>query len=160
MRKKYKIIIVCVLCMFLASSVYARGEKGDGQGMRGGMKWWKNSEVVEKLALTPEQVQKIDAISKARKKDSIKMRSEMDILKVDFDAAMEIDKIDMAHIQSLIDKMVSYKSKMQQQRMETLLKIRNELTKEQYLKLKALRGEKRGMKKGGQKRMQNQQNKN
>lgn len=157
MKKIPKIMVISVICLFLAGTVHARGGYGGGGGKYGcatgtgiglGMKWWLNSDTVKELGLSEEQVNKIDSISTESRKESIKIRAQLQLLKLDLDNAMDNAKVDTESVQKLTNGYVDQHAAFEKHRMNTLLKIREILTRDQYLKLKTsvdkLRSDRRG----------------
>ncbi len=155
--KRVSIIVIAIVCAIaFGADAYGRGGGGKGGMGHGGhhRKWWKESKTVKKLNLTEKQIESINEISSDEKKGHIRIRSELEILQVDMDDAMEAKELDSGEVSKLIDKYASLKAKMYKGRMKSLLEIRKVLTQEQYLKLKEMRPERGGRrgkkgKKGG-----------
>ncbi|MBT3182411.1 MAG: periplasmic heavy metal sensor [Deltaproteobacteria bacterium] len=148
MKKLSIVVVVVLVALIFSADAFARGgERGEmgGGGHRG--KWWKDAEVVKTLNLTEKQVEGINKISSDERRGQIKVRSDLEILRIDMDDAMEAKELDSGKVNKLIDKYASLKAQHAKGRMKSLLEIRKLLTQEQYLKLKAMRPE-RGGKKG------------
>ena len=114
---------------------------------------WKDQQVVEQLGFTQEQVQQLrDAYYTAREK-RLKMKSQLDQLRLEMDKALSSEVSDAKSVRQLAQKAADVEGKLYVQKIEERMEIKTILTAEQIQKLKlntrykrrggGLRGEKR-----------------
>ncbi|XOF35247.1 MAG: Spy/CpxP family protein refolding chaperone [Candidatus Electrothrix sp. YB6] len=139
-----------------ANACRGRGGQGQGKGgcaMKGGQNWnqgrgagmgiWRNTQMIQNLGLSEEQVSKLkEADFTAREKQQA-LWAEMDSLRLKLDHAFSADTVDEDAVRQLSEKMAAVKGRMVVQRTETRLALRNLLTPEQIDKLSTLRQNRR-----------------
>ena len=143
----------------LPISSYACRKSGGGQGtgsscaMKGGQKWkkdgsldiWRNTQLVQTLGLSDEQVHKLKEADFAAREKQQTLRAELDSLHLKMDRAFSADKIDEDAIRKLSKKIAATKGQMIEQRTENRLALQNLLTPEQLTKLNSQRGQGLGL---------------
>ena len=154
MFKKSLILIFSLLFIFTISASAQRMGSGMGMGHRGGMhkmdkgienviipkgKWWKNPEVVEKLNLTDDQINKIDSIYLNYMDKLIDLKAQLEKKVLNLKSIVENDNFDRNEVLKDFDEISAVKSKIQRELLLMKLDIRDQLTPEQRSTLKTLR---------------------
>jgi len=145
---KSKIIIVTLLVISLGISNFAYARKG-GRGGAGGMphgKWWNRPEVAEKLTLTNSQTEKLQTIMITHQKKLLDLRNEISKLELDLDTIMNASKFDAGAAKGILSKIDKYRSEAMAERSIMLVEFREVLSKDQYQKLKEIKGRRGGRK--------------
>ncbi len=135
------IIALVFLALPIAADAYAGGGKGGGAGLgmpRGA--WWQQESVVKSLSLSKKQQEKIEALTLAHRKEMIELRAQLELNEIDLDPLLSAGKLDEKAIAKKVDEIESVRAKISRSRMSMLIEIRKVLTRDQYLKLKELRG--------------------
>jgi Spy/CpxP family protein refolding chaperone len=105
-------------------------------------KWWKHPDVLEKVNLTDEQIQRIEKISDESMRKIIEMEARFKIARLDLESLLDqIDeeKLDLNAIEKQIDAVNRIKGELEKERILMLAKIRNVLPKETIKKLQQIR---------------------
>lgn len=128
-----------------------RGYMG-GEHMGGPMgapmgRWWERPKVVEELGLTPEQTKKLEAITLAQAHTMVDLKSAVEKAQIDLRAASDADPFNAKHVRDAFEVLMQARTKLETQRLETLLQTREVLTAEQWRKLRDVVRERR-MEKG------------
>jgi Spy/CpxP family protein refolding chaperone len=141
-----------------------RGGATPGTSQRGGpsrpdplpptrWEWWKDATVQKEVGLTPEQVQRLDAMVKDRERELapfirefIRQREELNRLAAERAVGIEAFAIQVARVDSLY-------AKLSESRTVMLYRMSRELSDEQYKKLQEVRD--RRMRSGGRGGSQN-----
>ena len=142
MRKGF-IVVMCLLCFgILTSGAYAESGKmkdmsGDmeGQFCQKAMMIVKNQ---EELGLSDDQAKQIKDLKMATKKDMIRKKAEIDVIALDIKAGLWEDEIDVASLNSLIDKKYELKKEKAKSLIAAYASLKGMLTKEQQKTLKGL----------------------
>ena len=132
-----------------------RGQQGKNCDMQGqkGMRHsmlgiWQKAQLVEGLALTPEQVNKLKTADFAAQEKGLALKAEMGTLRLKMEQAFAADTVDDKLVRDLAGKLAAVKGKMSVKKVEARLALKNLLTPEQIKKMKTLR-QSRGMGKKG-----------
>lgn len=153
MRKALKATAVMAVVAMLAAAGFAetavaRGMGGKaGRGMRMGMQMGgaggmgiqrllNNPEAVEEIWLTDTQVDRLREISTGSQRESIRTRSEVQLLQLDLKSLLQQDNPDIKKIDSLIDNISAKQAEMKKSRIHSMLEMKDVLTDEQQDKLK------------------------
>lgn len=91
-----------------------------------------------KLGLSDEQFEKIKMLKLNTKKNMIKKRAEIDVLKIDIKAKLWEDTIDKKSINKLIDRKCEVKKEKAKALVDAYAQFKNILTKEQKKTFKAI----------------------
>jgi Spy/CpxP family protein refolding chaperone len=120
-----------------------RGDSHSGdEGRAGGFHnivppgmWWKNSAIVTKLTLTPEQTKKMDEIFQQSRLQLIDLRANMEKQNVMLEPMLAANPPDMNKTMAQIDKVAQARAELEKADARMLLGIRTVLTPEQWTKL-------------------------
>jgi Spy/CpxP family protein refolding chaperone len=152
---EYKRIIVAMVAVLLIvpALAYAQGPggKGGGKGEMGMPRgaWWQRQEVAKELGLSNKQKEKIEELTLAHRKDMIKLRAELELKEVDLDPLLAASTLDDKKIMALMGEIETIRSRISRSRIEMLYGIRKVLSRDQYLKLKQLKGTRQGKERRG-----------
>jgi Spy/CpxP family protein refolding chaperone len=114
-----------------AVSLFAMG--GGMSGMGGG---WTRGELADKIKLTEDQRDKIDAIRDKQQRAAIQARADLQVAELDMRNLMKADKPDRSAIDTQIDKMASQRAELRKSQIRTMLDMRDVLTPQQRTALK------------------------
>ncbi|TET17367.1 MAG: hypothetical protein E3J78_07660 [Candidatus Cloacimonadota bacterium] len=92
----------------------------------------------EELSLSAKQIKALKSIRDDHKKDIIKKRAELEELQLDFDNILSEDNIDLSKAKSLNKKIALFQAELRFWRIETRIKAKKVLSKEQYNKLESI----------------------
>ncbi len=155
----FKRTFILIFSMLFTFSLFAVAQ-GMGMGNRNGMnmgrgmhkmhkgmgndiipmgKWWKNPEVVQKLNLTDDQVNKIDSIFLNYMDKLIDLKAELEKKSLAFKSTIENDNFDRNTVLNLFDEIANLKVKVKRELFLMKLDIRDQLTPEQRATLKTLK---------------------
>jgi Spy/CpxP family protein refolding chaperone len=95
------------------------------------------------LGLTEEQLAQIKAVKVDIKKELIRHKADIDIIKVDFDALLYEDELDLETINQLIEQKYEVKTSKTKKIVATYAELKKILTKDQMESLKALKSGKK-----------------
>jgi len=147
MKIRRIITAVAIVALMLPAVAYAQGPdrpggKGGGKGELGMPRgaWWQRPDVVKELSLSTKQKEKIEALTLTHRKEMIKLRADLELVEVDLDPLLAADKLDEKAIGKKMDEVEAVRAKISRSRMDMLFEIRKVLTRDQYLKLKQLKG--------------------
>jgi Spy/CpxP family protein refolding chaperone len=101
--------------------------------------WWKDSELVQKLHVSDDQVQKIDKIAQAHEIQAIDLRADLEKQDAALRFQMESDPPDEAQVLAQIDKVTQARAKLEKSQVEMVLAVRRVLTAGQARILRDLR---------------------
>jgi Spy/CpxP family protein refolding chaperone len=148
---EYKRIIaaIAMVALMLPALAFAQGPGGRKSGGKGGLgmprgAWWQRQQVVKELGLSGKQQEKIETLTLAHRKEMIKLRSELQTKEVDLDPLLSASKLDDKKIMALMGEIETIRSRISRSRIDMLYGIRKVLTRDQYLKLKQLKGARQG----------------
>jgi Spy/CpxP family protein refolding chaperone len=123
--------------------VVATGPMGEGTmgptrfGPRLGA-WWKNSEIVSRLQLSQEQVNKVSQTYLEHKLKLIDLQADLDKQELRLQPLMDIDLPDANKVGAQIDLITAARGKLEKENAMMMLDIRRWLSVEQWKKLKSL----------------------
>jgi protein CpxP len=100
-------------------------------------RWWARPEMVEKLALTPEQTKEMDEILQQYRLKLIDSNASLRKEETIMDPLIEAEEPDEAKIVAQIDRVVKARAELEKTNARMLLGIRRLLTPEQWNTLKA-----------------------
>jgi Spy/CpxP family protein refolding chaperone len=116
-----------------------------GEGTMGSTKfgprlgaWWKNSEIVSKLQLSQEQVNKISQTYVEHKLKLIDLQADLDKQELRLQPLMDNDLPDSNKVGAQIDLITAARGKLEKENAMMMLDIRRWLSVEQWKKLKSL----------------------
>ena len=115
----------------------AEGRPGMPRGAERG--WWKDPELVQKLHLSDDQVQKLNKIAHDSQIHEIDLRADLEKQDAVLRFQMETDAPDEAQVLAQIDKVTQARAKLEKSHVEMLLATRRVLTTDQAQRLRDLR---------------------
>jgi Spy/CpxP family protein refolding chaperone len=104
-------------------------------------KWWKNSEVVQKLQLSEAQVNQLEQNFLDHRLKLIDLRADVERQEARLQPLIEADQIDEAKTVAQIDAVLAARAKLEKQNTMLMLSIRRVLSVEQWKKLQSLHHE-------------------
>ncbi|MGO8791904.1 MAG: Spy/CpxP family protein refolding chaperone [Terriglobia bacterium] len=113
------------------SMMSARADGPPGMFPGGEGKWWENPELVQKLHVSDEQIQKIKKITQAQQISQVDLRADLEKQETTLRFQMEADPPDEAQIFAQIDKVTQARARLEKSHVETLLAVRHVLTSDQ-----------------------------
>ncbi len=150
MKKLYWCLLGVPILIGLASYSIAQsggGRMGNG-GMGGGQHgftFWKVEKIVEKLAITPDQIQQLDDIDYTFQMDKIDPEARIKKARLEMDHLLSQDSYPDQKATGLVDEIIAGSSDMIKLGMNKQIAIRKILTPEQWDQLQQMK-EKRGRK--------------
>jgi Spy/CpxP family protein refolding chaperone len=118
---------------------------GPGMGMMGPGpgKWWKNPDLAQKLALTDDQISKMDKIFQDHRLKLIDLHATLEKQEVLLEPMIDADHPDEDRVLSQIDQVAQARAELEKANARMLLGIRNVLTPDQWKKLQTERATRR-----------------
>ncbi len=107
----------------------------------GGGKWWYRPTVKDKLQLTPDQINKINKVWIEHRKRIIDIRSDIEKAYLDLENIMGQPMVDGQDAYKLAERIGQLQARRTEERIRMAIEIRQELSIEQFEKLKGLRRE-------------------
>jgi Spy/CpxP family protein refolding chaperone len=119
-----------------------------GEGMGGPMgvpmgRWWERPQVVEQLSLTPEQTQKLEAITLDQAPRMVDIKGAVEKAEINLRAASDATPFDAKRVRAAFDVFQQARAQLEAQRFELLLKTREVLSADQWRKLREVARERR-----------------
>ena len=111
------------------------------KGPMGGGKWWYRPAVKDQLQLTPDQTNKINKIWMEHRKRIIDIKSDIEKGYLDLENLMGQPALDTQGAYKLAESLGQLHAKQIEERVKMTIDIRQELSVEQFEKLKGLRRE-------------------
>ena len=145
MRKHLIVTIILVLTLALMQSVsFADKRAGHDHGRYDTKsvkeKFFKKVKKIylyqDELNVTDEQLDQIHELKIALKKDLIRKKAELDIIKVDIRSMLREDEVDVGTVNKLVDQKYEIKKAKMKKVVEAYAKLKKILSKEQIEKLK------------------------
>ena len=121
-------------------AVVRHGGGGPGFGHRGLGKWWKDSELMQKIGVSDEQVQKIEKIFQDHRLQLIDLHAALQKQEAILEPMIESDQPDESQVVAQIDNVAQARANLEKSNARMLLAIRRVLTVDQWKKLQTLRG--------------------
>jgi Spy/CpxP family protein refolding chaperone len=100
--------------------------------------WWKNSEIVSKLQLSDEQVNKISRTYLDHKLKLIDLQADLEKQELRLQPLMDVDQPDESKVGAQIDLITAARGKLEKESAMMMLDIRRWLSVEQWKKLKSV----------------------
>lgn len=132
--------------LFFVGLIFAEGPEMRGSGMHAPLfpgKWWKNPKVAERVALTQEQIDKLDSIFLKYRKSMIDIQANIQKLSLDLDDLLEQEGVKDEVILKQADSLISARGELQRSYVKMMLEMKKVLSPEQVKKLKELKAETR-----------------
>jgi Spy/CpxP family protein refolding chaperone len=116
------------------------GDRGPAWVNRSPGKWWKDSELMRKIGVSDEQVQKFEKIFQDHRLDLIDLHAALEKQEAILDPLIETDQPDESQVIAQIDKVAQARANLEKSNAKMLLAIRRVLTVDQWKKLRDLPG--------------------
>ncbi len=104
-------------------------------------KWWKNSELMQKIGVSNSQVEQIEAIFQDRRLKLVDLHANLERQESMLEPLVNADHPDQEQVSAQIDRIATARAALEKSNAEMMLAIRRVLTVEQWKKLKAEGGE-------------------
>ncbi len=117
--------------------MHHEGPGGDHHGPGDHGMWWKNPEVITRLAITPDQQKKMDDIFVQSRVQLIDLHATLEKEQLVLDPLINANPVDPAKALVEIDKIADTRASLEKTNAKMLLGIRGVLTPEQWTKLQA-----------------------
>ena len=104
-------------------------------------RWWNNPAVVEKLKLSDDQRQQMDAILLNHREKLIDMRAAVEKAELQLEPLVGTDQPNESQILAQIDKVAQARAELEKANARFLLALRAKLTPDQWKELKTMRAE-------------------
>jgi hypothetical protein len=101
--------------------------------------WWKNPDLVQKLALTADQQKRMDDIFQQSRLQLIDLKANLEKQEVTLEPMLDANPPDTNKILAQIDKTAQARAELEKGNARMLLGIRNVLTPDQWTKLQSER---------------------
>ncbi len=101
-------------------------------------KWWKNAEVVQKLQLSDDQLQRLEKIFQDSRLHLIDLHAALEKEEAQLEPLVEAENPDEGQVNSQIDKVAAARAELEKGNTRMLLELRKVLTTEQWKTLHAL----------------------
>jgi Spy/CpxP family protein refolding chaperone len=101
-------------------------------------RWWERPRVMEELALSTEQRAKLEEITLGHARELVDLKAAVEKAEIDLRAAADREPFEPARVRSAFAALQQARSRMEVQRFEMLLAIREVLTAPQWARLKEL----------------------
>lgn len=99
-------------------------------------KWWRRAEVVERLALTSDQQNRLDEVFRLNAKDLIDLKGEMEKRSIDLRSALEQDELNRAEVQRAAARVSEARGKLFEREVMMLVEMRSVLNDQQWARLR------------------------
>jgi len=107
--------------------------------------WWKNSDIVQELGLSQEQVKQIEGTFYDHRLKLIDLNANVEREETRLQPLMEADTVNEAQIGPQIDKVLAARTALEKANVMMMLSIRKVLTVDQWKKLESIRNHREGM---------------
>ena len=161
-KKLLSLLVIAIFmnAMFLAGNT-ARAQEGmmhrcmKGEKHQAGMECCRMMEcehreghefflgMKDKLGLSKEQVSKLSALKNESKKQTIRIKADLEILRIELQDLLHQDKVDVKAVDGKIEKMGELQTKMHKAHVHAKLDAKSILTPEQLMKHHEMKGKKK-----------------
>jgi len=131
-------------------ALQAKMRRGPGPGVMAEMRpdlgaWWKNSDIVQEIGLSQQQVKQIEDTFYDHRLKLIDLKANVEREETRLQPLMEADTVNEAQIGPQIDKVLAARTALEKANVMMMLSIRKVLTVDQWKKLESLRNQREGM---------------
>lgn len=109
-----------------------------GVRMPGGGKWWKNSEVVQKVGLSDSQVQEMEKIFQTHRLALIDLHAALQKEELQLEPLIESDQPDEVKVSAQIDRVANARAALEKSNAMMFLGIRKVMTVDQWKTLQSI----------------------
>jgi Spy/CpxP family protein refolding chaperone len=131
MKRKWLFAVVLGGCLLAGTVAMAQLSVPPGR-------WWEREMVAKELALTQEQKVKLEAVTLEHAKRMIDLKASVDKAELDLRAAADVDPFNPRQVRESFSSFQQARSRLESERFEMLLKVREIVTVEQWRKLRDL----------------------
>jgi hypothetical protein len=130
---------VLIACVILCSAILeVSPAAAQGLGIPGG-RWWERPRVATALGLSEEQKSALEAASLASARAMIDLKANVEKAELDLKAAADQEPLVVAKVRQAFQALQQARTRLDTERFEMLLKVREVLSAEQWRKLKDLK---------------------
>jgi len=104
-------------------------------------KWWKNSEVVQKLQLNSSQITKLDQTFLDHRLKLVDLHAEVEKQNLKLQSLLDADRIDDAQINAQAEQLLEARSRMEREFTLMTLDLRRVLSAQQWRQLQSIRAQ-------------------
>jgi Spy/CpxP family protein refolding chaperone len=101
-------------------------------------RWWERPQVADQLALTAEQKARLETLSVENARGMIDLKATVEKAEVDLRAAAEAEPFDAAKVRAAFRAVQQARTRLENERFEALLRVREVLSAEQWRHLREL----------------------
>lgn len=101
-------------------------------------KWWKNSDIVEKVGVSPQQVSQLEKIFMDHRLKLIDLRADLERNEAQLEPLIEAEQPDENKVGAQIDQIAAARGRLEKANTLMMLAIRKTLTVEQWKKLQEI----------------------
>jgi len=101
-------------------------------------RWWERPRVAQELGVTQEQQALLEEATVAHARAMVDLKATVDKAEIDLRVAADRDPLDKAKVRTAFAAMQQARTRLEAERFEMLLRVREVLTREQWEKLKVL----------------------
>jgi Spy/CpxP family protein refolding chaperone len=101
-------------------------------------RWWERPRVAEELGLTAEQKEKLETVTLAHARTMIDLKASVDKAELDVKAAAEREPFEAKRVRESFGVLQQARLRLETERFEMLLKVREALSTEQWNRLRDL----------------------
>ncbi|MFI5166682.1 MAG: Spy/CpxP family protein refolding chaperone [Thermoanaerobaculales bacterium] len=106
-------------------------------------RWWEQPKVAEQLALTADQTQQLNTLTLGHARTMVDLKGSVEKAEIDLRAAAETDPLDAKQVRQNFAALQQTRMRLESERFDMLLKVRQVLTTEQWHKLRDIVRERR-----------------
>ncbi|HXI11713.1 MAG TPA: periplasmic heavy metal sensor [Thermoanaerobaculia bacterium] len=128
-----KRIVALTILLFLPSLLSA------AEGLPAG-KWWKRPEIIQRLSLTEEQQEKLDATFRSNANGLIDLRADVEKKAVDLRSQLDQIQLNRQEVQKAALRLSESRSRLFERELMLLVDMRAALTNEQWSKFRTVLG--------------------
>jgi Spy/CpxP family protein refolding chaperone len=118
-----------------AGQTQSQQKSSDGHDRRG---WWQSQRIASELALTPDQITRLDRIFQKHTEKAIPLRKEVSELEKAIDQAIRTQKLDAVTFAQEVDRIENKRAELNKMRLVMLYRLRLVLTADQNNKFQAM----------------------
>jgi hypothetical protein len=102
-------------------------------------KWWRNERVVQRLNLSADEVERLDAAFLKSRRSMIRLKSEVESQQFELETLLEADSLDDGAVMDRYRQLDAARSKLGQERFQFILEVRKIVGRERFQQLNNFR---------------------
>lgn len=153
MLKRISMVMTVIVLIFTSSAAVAQGmarEPKNHERMPLG-KWWQNPASVQKLNLTQEEVDTLDAAFNTRARKFMELKHAIELEQFELNTLMEGKTLDEPALTAQFNKLESARANLSRERFQYFVQIRKILGPDRFQKIKTFRQRMQQQKNGAMK---------